>query len=415
MRKLTTKIILVLLISTCFTNIVIGQGWDALSNPKIKVKINHPPGLGLKINKIAFNTANGKCADQIINEMISDFVRNNVEVIDRANLQAVLAEHNLNLSGYIDKNSAVSIGNILGPSALLTVKVLRCNSEVKDNLYRDEKKYNAEKDYYYTVRAYIAKTKFYLKVSVQTTDLKTGRIFTARILEYSPYLEYKSYEGRPEVPSIFKVQELAFRYLISDVHKMFFEWVETTELYFFNDKKGGLKEAYKALKSRNTDQAFELSKTNLESCKNTAETKTKILAHAYYNMGMMYFIYSDYDNALINFQESNKLRSGSIVIEAINVCRDAKRLDEQMRKIDDNIAIQIEKNKSQTKQIEESKKSNTLTNEDIVILTEKKLPPKLIIQKIKTTSCDFDTSTEALIELTNAGIAEEVIIAMMEK
>ena len=136
------KVLLVLLISTGFIINASAQGFDALSNPKIYVKLMHPPGLGLKINKVIFNPATGNCSDQIIDAMISDFVSNNVEVIDRNNLQAILAEHNFNFSGYVDKNSAVSIGKIIGPSAMITVKVLRCQTEIKENLYVDEKHRN---------------------------------------------------------------------------------------------------------------------------------------------------------------------------------------------------------------------------------------------------------------------------------
>src|SRR5206468_6773091 len=53
------------------------------------------PGLGLKISKIAFGPASGTCADQIVEALISDFVSQQVEVVDRQHLGAILAEHNL--------------------------------------------------------------------------------------------------------------------------------------------------------------------------------------------------------------------------------------------------------------------------------------------------------------------------------
>ncbi len=414
-KKSIKKALIVLLLGTVFVINVSAQGFDAMSNPKIFVKLTHPPGLGLKIDKVVFNPATGNCADQIIDALISDFVNNKVEVIDRENLQTILAEHNFNLTGYVDKNSAVSIGKIIGPSALLTVKVLRCQTEIKDNLYEDEKKYNYETKTNYIVRAFIARTTVYLKVSIQTTDLTTGKIFTAQVFDYSPKLENRSYDGKPESPSEFDVQETAFRYLTSAVHRMFFPWTETTDLYFMDDKDGGLKEAFKALKAGYIEQAFELSQKNLEQCKNTPDIKEKVLAHAYYNLGMMHFIKNDYDKALEFFQESQKIRPGKIVTESISECNRAKSLAEEMQKVDDNAAIEIEKANIQTQQAEQSQIANTLTNADIVSLTEKKLPTNLIIQKIKTSSCNFNTSTEALVELTNAGVAEEVIILMMEK
>lgn len=408
------KVLLIFLIGTVFIINAAAQGLDALSNPKIYVKLTHPPGLGLKINKVVFNPATGNCSDQIIDALISDFVSNNVEVIDRNNLQAILAEHDFSFSGYVDKNSAASIGKIIGPSAMITVKVLRCQTEVKD-LYVDEKKYNYETKQNYIARAYIARTTVYLKASIQTTDLTTGRIFTARVLEFSPSREYKSYTGRPEAPAEFDVQELAYSYLTSTVHRMFFPWSEYTDLYFMDDKNGGLKDAFKALKAGDIDQAYELSNKSLEFCKNSTDIKKKVLAHAYYNVGMMHFIKNDYDKAIEFFQESQKIRPGKIVTESISECNRAKALAEEMQKVDDKAAIEIEKSNNQAQQAEQSQIANTLTNADIIALTEKKLPTNLIIQKIKTSNCNFNTSTDELVKLTNAGVSEDVILLMMEK
>lgn len=406
-------LILIIVISP-FCNAV-AQGLDALANPTIYVKITHPPGLGLKIDKVAFNLATGNCSDQIIDALISDFVNNDVEVIDRNNLEAILNEHDFNLSGYVDKNSAVSIGKIIGPSALLTVKVLRCQTEIKDNLYVDEKRYNAETKKYYIERAYIARTTVYLKASIQTTDLATGKIFSARVLEYSPTFENKSYKGKPEAPSEFETQEKAFSYLTNDVHKMFFSWQESVSLIFFNNKKGNLKEAFNALKAGSVDKAFEVSQKNLEFCKSSSEIKDKILAHAYYNMGIMHLLRDDYENTLMNLRESQKIRSGKVVSDAITKCEEAKKLSEEMQKVDEKAELVIQNNIKQSQEIQQTEKENTLTNADIISLTEKKLPVSLILQKIKTSTCSFDTSTDALIELSNAGVSEDVIMQMMEK
>jgi len=392
-----------------------GQVFDALSNPKIYVDIEHPPGLGLKIDKIIFNPATGNCSDQIIDALITDFISNDVQVIDRANLQTILSEQNFNLSPHVDQNSALSIGKMIGPSAMITIKVLKCSTDVKNNLYVDEKRYNSKTKKYYIARAYIAKTTAYVKASIQTTDLTTGRIFASRVLEYSPSKENKSYDGIPEAPDKFDVQEIAFNKFVSDVHKMFFSWTESADLHFMDSKKGGLKDAFKALESGKVEKAFELSKRNLEFCKNNPDIKDKILAHAYYNLGMMFFIKNDYGNAIKLFKESQKTRKGQITKDAINECKRAQELAQEMKRVDDNANLEIEKINNATQEAEAEKVKNTLTNNDIISMTEQKLPTALIMQKIKTSSCNFNTSTDELIKLSNAGVAEDILILMMEK
>ena len=298
---------------------------------------------------------------------------------------------------------------------MITVKVNRCKSEIKDNLVVDEKRYNSKTKTHYVVRSYIARTTVYLKVSIQTTDLTTGRIFSAKVFEYAPFKENKSDKGKPDAPDAIIMQDFAFGLLANDVHKMFFPWSESVNLYFMDDKKGGLRDAFNALKSGNIASAFELSKNNLELCKNSPDLKDRILGHAYYNVGMMYFIHNDYDKAIEYFRESQKIRPGSIVTESINKCNVAKLLAQEMQTIDDNAALEMEKIDIENEQAEQYAHANTLTNADIISLTEKKLPTSIIIQKIKTSICNFNTSTDELVRLASVGVSEEVIILMMEK
>lgn len=412
--KLTlNRIIIFLFIFFVFTTTAKSQFFDALSNPQVSVRIDHPPGLGLMINKVAFNTATGNCADQIIDALISDFVNNNVEVIDRGNLTTILAEHNFNFTGYVDKTTAVEIGKIIGPSALVTVKVLRCETKIQKDLYKIETRY-VNKDSY-NVRVNIARTSVFLKVSLQTTDLATGRIFAARILDYAPVRENHSEQGIPEAPSEFDVQEAAFQSLVGETHRLFFPWSHETLLYYFDDKDGGLKQAYAALKAGDKERALNLSLQNLETCKKTDGIKPKILAHAYYNLGMSYMIKGEYDKAIENFNESQKLRPGTIVTDAIAKCNYSKNEAIELQKVDDKAIIEAAKSQNETNKAVQADVASTLLNSDIIGLTQKKLPNTLILQKIKTSKCKFDTSTDALIALSKAGVNEDVIMAMMEK
>jgi tetratricopeptide (TPR) repeat protein len=390
------------------------QFFDELSNPQVTVNINHPPGLGLKINKVAFNAATGNCSEQINDALIQDFVSSKVDVIDRANLNTILAEHNLNTSGYIDQTSAVAIGKIIGPSALITAKVLRCETK-KENLSGTEEKYDYKTKQKYYVKYYIERITTFLKVSIQTVDLTTGRIFAAKVFDYAPYLENKSYDGVPEAPSEFDNQERAYKALTLEVHKLFFAWTEQSVLYFFDDKDGGLKQAYQALKVGDIDGSFKLSVQNLETCKKSSDIKPKILAHAYYNLGMSYMIRNEYDKAIENFQEAQVLKPGRIISNTMSDCVKAKNLLIEMQKVDDKAAIEAQKIQTNTENAAKAQESTTLKNADVIALVQKKLPTSLILQKIKTSNCKFDTSTDALVALTNAGVSEDVIMLMMEK
>src|SRR6266436_3269520 len=55
-----------------------------------------------------------------------------------------------------------------------------------------------------------------------------------------------------------------------------------------------------------------------------------------------------------------------------------------------------------------------LTNDDIIKLVQAKLPDSVVIAKIKSSSCDFVTSTDALIKLKQAGASEPVLQAILD-
>ncbi|MGH9430832.1 MAG: hypothetical protein ACRD3T_04760 [Terriglobia bacterium] len=58
--------------------------------------------------------------------------------------------------------------------------------------------------------------------------------------------------------------------------------------------------------------------------------------------------------------------------------------------------------------------AQVLGNEDIIAMTRAGLNDSVIIDKIKVSSCTFDTSSGALIKLKQAGVSEAVLGAMVE-
>lgn len=390
------------------------QFFDRLSNPQLTVSLTHPPGFGIKVNKVAFGPATGNCSEQIVDALISDFVSNNIEVVDRSNLNTILQEHAFTISGSVDKTSAASLGKILGPSVLIFLNVQRCASQ-QDKLYDKETKYDAQSKVNYQVYSFISRTRVFLKVSVRTVDLATGRIFAAQSLEYSPEKSNKSYQGYPEFPTTFEVQDIAIRYAVGDIHKMYLPWSENRSLYFFDNKDYNLKDAYKALKNENIDQAFELSKQSLENCRKDEKAKNKILSHANYNLGMCYMLRSEYDSAIKYFNEAKDLKSGSIVTDAIADCQRAKLLSESLQRVEDKASLEAAKTQLTEEKNVQSETANTLTNKSIIDMVQLKLPESIIIQKIKSSKCKFDTTPDALANLTKSGVNEKVVMAMIEK
>ena len=55
-----------------------------------------------------------------------------------------------------------------------------------------------------------------------------------------------------------------------------------------------------------------------------------------------------------------------------------------------------------------------LTNDDVVRLVGAGLGGAVVVAKIEGSATDFDTSVDALVELTNAGVGDDVIAAMVK-
>lgn len=408
------KLLIYSIIFFLFPNTICAQFFDELSNPKVTVQLKHPPGFGMKVNKIAFGPSSGTCSDQIIDALIGDLVSNNVEVVDRANLNTLLAEHSFTLSGSVDKNSAAVMGKILGPSVLIFISVQRC-ATVQDKVYDTETKYDAQRKQNYQVYAYYSRTRAYLKVSVKSVDLATARILTMQSFDVSPEKKNKSYQGYPEFPPEFDVQDIALKQAVWGIYKLYLPWYENTSLYFFDDKAFDLKDAFKALKDGNFDQAFELSKQNLENCKKDSKAKDKILAHANYNLGMCYMIRNEYDLAIQYFEVAKSLKSGSIITDALADCQRAKALSESMQRVEDKASIDIAKSQAAEEKNTQVEAVNTLDNKGIIDMVKLKLPEAVVVQKIKNSKCKFDTTPDALATLTKSGVSEKVMMAMIEK
>ncbi len=391
------------------------QFFDALGAQKVWVTIKHAPKLGIKVDKVIFNVSGiAPCNDRVLSDIQSDFIASGATVIERDQLSKLLEEQKFSHSSYVDESAALQMGKITGASTMVNIKILDCRSTQNSNLYKMERKYdNNGKPI--TVRANIAKTSVFLTVSISTTDLTTAKVFRSHTLKYDPTKENKSYTGIPELPTTDEVFDEAYSNLLTDVHRLYFNWNEYVSLYFFDDKIGGLKEAYNALKSNDSYLAYEISKKCVSTVESNPDAKERHIAHANYNLGMCYFIQGSYDSALVYLKEAQRLRGGEIVENAIKVCNTAKAENLILRAVETKAESSQRKAEEQHQQQSQTIEANTLTNETIVSMVKKNLPKSIIISKITSAQCKFDTTEDGLDKLNKAGVTEDIILKMIEK
>jgi hypothetical protein len=66
-----------------------------------------------------FRAATSRFSDRVIDDLIDGLFALHVRVVDRQNLEAVRAEQEYQYSGYVDEESAVSLGHELGATAII--------------------------------------------------------------------------------------------------------------------------------------------------------------------------------------------------------------------------------------------------------------------------------------------------------
>ncbi len=309
------------------------QFWSELANPKVEVVVVHPPGLGLKVERLAFAPSRDLNSRELADALTADLVQSHqVEVVDRAHLDAVLKEQELGASGYVEPATIARLGKLLGPSVLVIVNVNR--SDVSRNQSSKEERstdYKTKQEIVRHKRTSITSLDF--SATVQVVDLSTGRVFGAQRLEDTPSLSNSSYDGFPAYPRDSDVRRLAFETAKVKVLRMLLSWSETRKLTFFDDEVFGMAKAHERLKARDTRGALELALDGLERSRQDKGQKPKYYPRAEYNVGIIQFALGRYEEALPYLRAAlDRQPDASIFQTALKECQEAIALQEALRR-----------------------------------------------------------------------------------
>ncbi len=286
------------------------QWYAGITNPHVYKTIIHPPELGLHIKRVAIMPEGYYTSNELADYITTYFVNTgDIEVVDREHLYQILKEQNLSLTGRIDKSSAVKLGKLLGAAVLITVNVYteEYKKEIKREEYKSKDKISVK---------YIARIDGYLKFSVKTIDLQTGKIFAAKIYEINDYMENYKYNEKPEYPDYHRLKTRMYKKAIEGITRLYFPWQETMSFVFYDSKKCGMKEAYSFIKVKNYKSALDQSFKVLDCLKNT-HTNAKYLSRGYYNIGVCYYLMGEYQKARDYFSKAYLIKDYSTYKDAI--------------------------------------------------------------------------------------------------
>ena len=420
-----------------------------------EVTIQHAPLIDIGADTVFLPEPLDQCEEELSRTLATLFFQAGFQVVEGARLNTLLAEHATPSSSGLDAAALMAAGRALGPSTLIEVRSRVCETrqdrseqsrlshrqvrtttgraasgsrattedlEVEDESETTESVTTVE----VLVVDRVARTGVTVTLSIQVFDLTNDRVYgeiplsSSANLREELTLEHPWGDDWPEAPTPEQAVAAAVRKLADDVSRLFFSSSERRSVWFYNNDKCGLESAYRALRADSLDRALELSIQNLEACRQDPRIKKRVLGNAYQNLGLTQTFTGYPEEALVNLREAAALRPGRIVTEAIADAEKALEMHEagqQFREravsVRDAWDVLSGRFEAAGAKAAEEQGSEVLGNADIVVMVEAGLPDAVILARIENAAAKFSLRTDDLKALSDAGVSETVIVAMI--
>ena len=167
-------------------------------------------------------------------------------------------------------------------------------------------------------KKYIASTSYFIQGSIRLVDVSTGKVMLTEPVSVSVTETADSYKGYPDYPPIAEVERKALDDAVERVSAVLTTTRPKSELLFFDDKACGLKDGHRLVMGGDTAGALHFVQESLESCKVTSAKKTKLLARAHHNVGVLQLMLGDHESAKKNLQAAVQLHDGPYIKQALD-------------------------------------------------------------------------------------------------
>lgn len=293
---------------------------------KAVVPITRPADINLVgIKRIAIGDITGN-AGTALSDILTQklFESGRYEVLDRQNINTVMREHNLNMSGAVDEATAVQIGGLLGTSAMIFGS---SNGQYSQNTEIGQPYSCGSKRESKVCRDYKKNAQGRITTTLKVVDLKTGKIIA--IKNFSEEGSDSAWEANEWPPDIDRdvLMGKILNATASKFMKMIAPYTDFVSVEFDDDSNmpevnAGIESAQKGL----WDSASIQFKNAVDRNPNDAA--------AWYNLGLAYMYTYRFDDAIQAFNRSNSIKPSSKCSQEIANCNslraEKKKLDAQM-------------------------------------------------------------------------------------
>lgn len=170
--------------------------WLAGCAPTVRVNIVQPAEISLaKFDRIAVAEIEGRHGRDIEEALIQELVQTTrFQVLDRRNLEKLMQEHNLALSGLVDEATAAELGKLIPAAALI---LGRADVEQNEVEVPADIELEAEDGTTKRVKGKIRRATVHFDAFLQVVDLTRARTLAARKVNHTVEEETKPTQGRP--------------------------------------------------------------------------------------------------------------------------------------------------------------------------------------------------------------------------
>ncbi|HHL72045.1 MAG TPA: tetratricopeptide repeat protein [Bacteroidetes bacterium] len=297
------------------------------SSTSVRLPVTHPAEINLKgFAKIAIGEITGRGSADLSEELTQAlFESGRFEVLNRQNLDRILAEHSLALSGVIDEEQAAELGKFLGAAALIFGRVSEhgYKEELTHADYTDKKTGKKTRTYTRSGRARVSAT-------LQVVDLTTGKILAIKKFTKVQTARTSADGERPVKIDPKPLLAKCRSGIIRDFMKKIAPYTEYVSVSFETDKSmPELERGYNMAKVGSWDRAIQLfTQAAKRNRSNPAVHK------AWYNLGMAYLYTDRFDRArkaLLKAYEIKPEGKYERALKQVEVRRDEqRRLQEQL-------------------------------------------------------------------------------------
>jgi len=295
--------------------------------PSMMVPVTRPAEINLRgINKIAIGEVRGD-GGQVITDLLTTklFESGKFEVVDRANLDRIMKEHSLNLSGAVDEKTASQLGKLVGAAVLVfgNISMFKYDMKASKGDPWKDKQGNYHQTHY---KKGIGK----VNATLQVVGLTTGTVLAAKTITRQAEDQKSADNEWPEDPDRDAVMGAAVNDTVATFIKMIAPYTDYVNVTFAkNDSKlPELEKGVNFAKAGQWNDAIEQFKT--------ATQKDPTHQGAHWNLGLAYEYTNQFDKAEESLKTANKIASCEKCIQEIS---NVKRLAAERKKLEEQGAL----------------------------------------------------------------------------